>query len=69
MADKKKWIQKANLKEGAFKADAKKDDRTVAQQIEWAKKSGSKLQKKRANLAETLRKLVKSRKKKKSLMS
>lgn len=70
MADKKngKWIQKANLKKGAFTKKAKKADESVKEYAEQVTKKGSKATKKtkkQGNLALTLQKMAKKSKAKK----
>ena len=57
-----KWIQKANLKEGAFTKQAKKAGMSVQAFASKVLKKGSKasaLTKKRATLAKTFKKMAK----------
>jgi len=66
MKVKKKWIQKADLKEGAFTKKAKAKNETVREYAKEVLKKGSKATtktKKQAVLAQTLKKMPKSRKK------
>lgn len=55
-------INDAIKRKGALTARAKRNGRTVSQQISADLKSGSKLHKQQANFAKTLRKLSKKRK-------
>lgn len=63
----KKWIQKAIKRPGAFTAKAKKANKTVAGMAAAVTKNPSKYSAttvRQANLAKTLRKISKKRKKK-----
>lgn len=65
MADKKKWIQGANLKEGAFTAKAKKAGMSVSEYAAKVTKPSSKASattKKQAVLAKTFKKMAKKKK-------
>ena len=65
MSKKKKLnIKKAIKRPGALTARAKRNGRTVTQQIAADLKSGTKLHKQQARFAKTLRKISKKRKKK-----
>jgi len=58
---KKKWIQKANLKEGAFTKKAKAAGMSVSEYARSVLKKGSKASaqtKKQARLAQTFRKMA-----------
>jgi len=60
------WIQKANLKEGAFTKKARAAGMSVAEYAAKVTKKGSKASaktKKQANLAKTFKKIVKKRSK------
>lgn len=62
----KKWIQSADLKEGAFTKKAKAKDMTVSEYAKKVLKKDSKATtktKKQAVLAQTFKKISKSRKK------
>lgn len=59
----KNWIQKAIKKPGAFKAWAKRQGLSMSEAIEKGKHSRNPTIRRRAILAETLRKLAKKRKK------
>jgi hypothetical protein len=64
---KKKWIQGAIKKPGAFTAQAKKAGKSVSAYATQVTKKGSKASattKRRANLAKTLKKMSRKRKKK-----
>lgn len=61
-----KWIQEAIKKPGSFTSYAEKKGIGMKEAIAKGKKSKNPTTKRRANLAETLRKLGKKRKKKKS---
>lgn len=63
MAKEKKWIQKAIKKEGAFTSWAKRKGLSMSEAIREGKKSKNPTIRRRAVLAETLRKLAKRRKK------
>lgn len=58
-----KWIQEAIKKPGSFKKYAEKGKMGMKEAISKGKKSKNPTTKRRANLAETLRKLGKKRKK------
>ena len=67
MARKKKWIQKAVKRPGAFTAKAKKAKMSVSAYANKVLKKGSKAStrtKRQAALAKTLRKVSRKRKKK-----
>lgn len=57
-------IDDAIKRPGALTARAKRNNRSVSEQIKKDLKSGTKLQKQQANFAKTLRKISKKRKKK-----
>ena len=64
MAKDKKWIQKADIKEGALskKLGVPEDKNIPMSKLEKAKKSSNPKTRKQANLAITFKKMAKNRK-------